>query len=304
MIKYILAAIALKTFSISPLTTKIYRKLGNKVGAKKRATGQIPIDNINRVNRILQLNKEFGIPNDGALLMELGTGWLHWEAITTRLFFDIKAELYDVWDNRQLDAMKNYLNQLDSRLNEIDASESQRDRAHKLIQKINSINSFDELYDLLQFKYQVDPEGKPAKLGLNKFDLIISNGVLEHVSSDDVPQLIQDISNLLKPGGYSIHYINIRDHLCIYDKKASPKQYIAYSEAMWKACFENQVQYMNRLQRSEWLNFFEKAGMKLIKEEVEDEFIPDNFAGTRFYNYNISDLKCGGQLIIHRKSLD
>ena len=33
--------------------------------------------------------------------------------MTLRLFYDIKAVLFDVWDNRQLGGLKNYIRQLE-----------------------------------------------------------------------------------------------------------------------------------------------------------------------------------------------
>jgi len=107
MFKYCLAAMALKSFSCPHLTKRVYRALGNTLGAKKREVGQMPDYYLNRIKRMLRLAKSYGIPKDGDRLIELGTGWLHWEAIITRLFFDVHGILFDVWDNRQMDALKN-----------------------------------------------------------------------------------------------------------------------------------------------------------------------------------------------------
>ena len=62
-----------------------------------------------RVKRMLRLQKNYNIVHHGDRILELGTGWLHWEALTLRLFYDIEAVLFDVWDNRQLGGLKNYL---------------------------------------------------------------------------------------------------------------------------------------------------------------------------------------------------
>src|SRR5437763_221401 len=116
MVKYCLTAMALKGFSYSPLTRRIYRRLGNNIGGKKRATSPMPSYYIDRINRMLRISRRFGLPKAGTRLIELGTGWCHWEALTTRLFFDVQATLYDVWDNRQISALKYYLEQLDGSL--------------------------------------------------------------------------------------------------------------------------------------------------------------------------------------------
>lgn len=301
MIKYMLTAMALKTFSMSRVTRNVYRALGNTIGATKREKGKIPSYYLNRINWTLHLNKTYGFPKNDDNLLELGTGWLHWESITNRLFFDIKAVLYDVWDNRQLNGIKNYLTQLDSRLHEIDVSDFQRDNAHHLIEEIKKVGSFCDLYDLLGFEYRVDPNGKIGELGLNKFDVIVSAGVMEHIPEQDVFFLAKDISDLLKPGGYSVHSINIRDHLFAYDNSVSIKQYLAYSDQSWKTWFENRIQYINRIQRSEWLAIFKNVGLKLVQEEVENVSLSNIAVGKRFQKYDFADLSCGNLKVVHRK---
>src|SRR5260370_41200538 len=112
MIKYVSTAMALKCFSAGPLMRRLYRRVGNLAGGHRRGAGRIPSYYLERTKRMLRLQKEFTLLQNGDRIIELGTGWLHWEALTTRLFFDIQATLFDVWDNRQLGALKNYVAQL------------------------------------------------------------------------------------------------------------------------------------------------------------------------------------------------
>src|SRR5258708_7129618 len=118
MVKYVAVALALKAFSCGSLMRHLYRGLGNRVGGKRRTTGVMPDYYVERLQRMLRLNRQYQIVRDGDRILELGTGWLHWEALTLRLFFDIEAVLFDVWDNRQLGGLKNYLGQLSARLND------------------------------------------------------------------------------------------------------------------------------------------------------------------------------------------
>jgi len=50
-----------------------------------------------RVKRMLRLQKNYNIVHHGDRILELGTGWLRWEALTLRLFYDIEAVLFDVY---------------------------------------------------------------------------------------------------------------------------------------------------------------------------------------------------------------
>ena len=301
MVKYVLAATTLKAFSWSPSTMRLYRELGNKFGSRKRANGTMPGYYLERVARMLRLNKRYGMIKNGDRLLELGTGWLHWEALTCRLFFDIEAVLFDVWDNRQISGLKNYVAQLDGMIEKLDLEAAQIDRAHRLIAEIQKTTGFDDLYALLGFRYIVDSSGRLAQLDENSFDVVVSAGVLEHINRGSSRGLIEDIVAVLKPGGYSCHGIHIADHLYEYDHGVSSKQYLRYSEETWKRWFENEVQYINRLQRSDWLDLFERSGLVLLEEEAATSDLSGMKVAEIYRHYAEKDLRCGNLKLLHRK---
>jgi len=301
MFRYCLSALALKAFSCSRFTKRIYRELGNTLGSKKRAVGQMPTYYLDRINRMMRIAKTYGVPKNGDKMIELGTGWLHWEAITTRLFFDVHGILFDVWDNRQMDGLKNYIGQLDNYLDKIDVDTSQRNFAHNLISKIREANDYQGLYKLLGFEYVLDQKGSLNLLEKESFDLVVSAGVLEHISAKGASDFVNGIATLLKPGGYSVHSINIMDHLYQYDSTVSRKQYLKYPNWVWSLCFDNDVQKINRIQRSDWLEFFTRAGLVLVEEEVEMEDLSGLKVATLYQKYEENDLRCWNLKLVHRK---
>jgi SAM-dependent methyltransferase len=256
---------------------------------------------ISRINRMLRIAQLCGIPRDGCSMVELGTGWCHWEAMTARLFFDVRGVLYDVWDNRQLSALKNYLAQLDASLETIDATPERRARAREIISRLKDVQGYDDFYKLLGFEYVVEPEGLLRALKTEAFDLVVSAGVLEHIPAKTAGSVVGGIARALKPGGYSVHSINIRDHLYLYDTSVSPKQYLHYSHGLWRLCFENDVQYINRLQRPEWHNLFKEAGLILVEEEVDEERLTGLKISPAYHGYGEADLRCAGLGLVHRK---
>ncbi len=301
MIRYFAAAAVLKFFSCSAQTRRMYRALGNSLGGLRRAKLQMPKLYFARVNRFLQLNRRIEIFKDGGRVLELGTGWLHWEAIIARLFFDVQCTLFDVWDNRQMKGLKNYVSQLGERVEKLDADALQRERAAGLIRKILKAKNFEDLYALLDFQYVVDPSGDLTKLETDGFDVVVSHGVLEHINSSILPKFVTKIGGLLKPGGYSVHHVNLRDHLYLYDKTVSTKQYLAYSDKTWTRWFQNQVQYINRVQCSQWHNLFKNAGLKLIEGRSSRENLSGLNIAEQYREYDRSDLECGSVTLIHQK---
>src|SRR5687768_7638696 len=264
MIKYVSIAAALKFFSSNSLLRSAYRTLGNKVGNKRRSAEVMPGYYPDRAKWGLRLVRQYQTVRDGARIIELGTGWLHWEALTLRLFFEIEAVVFDVWDNRQLGGLKNYARQLEPILpllnNELALSATELRRAQSLIESIINVESFAELYKLLHFEYVVESSGSLSQFPSNSFDLVVSGGVLEHVKKEAVGPLIEDTRRILKPGAWAVHSIDTGDHLEHYDKTVSPKKYLSYSDKVWTRLFENEIQYINRLQRGEWLQLFDSHG--------------------------------------------
>jgi hypothetical protein len=293
MFKYVASAVALKCFSAGPVMRGLYRAAGNRVGNKHRQAGVMPQYYLERVKRTVRIAKEYGIVRDGARVIELGTGWLHWEALTLRLFWDIEAICFDVWDNRQLGGLKNYWNQLGGLLeSHLDLTAAQLRRAREILTIISKVESFDELYSTLGFKYVVDAEGSLRQFADSSFDLVVSAGVLEHVKRQALPALIADSYRLLKRGGFALQSIDTSDHLSHYDSSVSKKKYLTYSQPVWRLVFENQVQYINRLQRGEWIQLFGSNGFEVIEEDSRQIDISNVNVAPEYSQMKKEDLAC------------
>jgi len=246
-----------------------------------------------RVKRMLRLQRQHNIVSNGDRILELGTGWLHWEALTLRLFYDIKAVLFDVWDNRQLGGLKNYVRQLGSKLNDgFELSAAELSRARSIIDEILKVESFDQLYELLGFEYVIESSGSLCQFSDNSFQLVVSGGVLEHVKREALPLLIGETRRILKPGGWAVHSIDTADHLEHYDRTVSPKMYLSFSEETWRRLCKNEVQYINRMQRGEWLELFKANGFELIEEEARRVDIGRLKLASRYAQMDKGDLEC------------
>ena len=127
--------------------------------------------------------------------------------------------------------------------------------------------------------------------------------MLEHVNINIIPSYINDICRILKKGGYSVHRINLTDHLYAYDKSVSPKQYLKYPPAIWDLFFQNSVQYINRIPRSKWIDLFNKAGFELIEEEYENTDISGLRVAKQYLKFSEDDWKCTEQRLLHIKPL-
>lgn len=300
-IKYALAAVTLKLFSIS---RRLYRFWGNIVGERKRVRAGLPEHYPNRAKRFLTWCEEHQAVRDGDRVLEIGTGWIHWESIVLRLFYDVEATLFDVWDNRQLEALKRYSEQFEGLIcKEMELDETQKQHIHRLIEMILKADSFDDLYQSLGFQYVIAERGTLDLFPCELFNLVYSYSVLQHVRRAIVPKLIQDCYRVLKPGGFSIHFVDLGDHLVHFAgiRNMCEKNYLRYSNEIWRRYFESRVRYFNRIQRPEWLNLFHTAGLELVKEERRSCNI-DAIKVARIYEHlERHDLECRTLVMVHRK---
>jgi hypothetical protein len=303
MIKYQLTALALKGFSSCRPARGVYRGLGNWLGGRKRAVSKMPSYYLERAERNVKWCLKYRPLRQDDLVLELGTGWVHWEALTLRLFFDFQAVLYDVWDNRQLTVLKRFARQLGQQFGQagfLDGCDF--DRARSLIKKIDEVETFDDLYGLLGFRYVLDPAGLMECLQRDTFQLAISAGVMEHIPAATAPQWVSNMASLLAPGGLGIHGINITDHLSMYDPSASPKQYLTYSESRWRFLYENRVQYINRIQRSQWLGMFARAGLSVVEERSSYADLTSLRVHARYQGLSREDVDCTTLALVVRKT--
>src|SRR5262249_47539451 len=101
---------------------------------------------------------------------------------------------------------------------------------------------------------------------------------------------------------WAVHSIDTGDHLEHYDRTVSPKLYLSLSEATWKRLCENEVQYINRMQRGEWLELFRTGGFELIEEEVRRVDISGLQLADKFAAMTTEDLECTVLRVALKKS--
>ena len=124
---------------------------------------------------------------------------------------------------------------------------------------------------------------------------------MEHISASTAPQFVANMASRLATGGVGLHSINTADHLAIYDGSASPKQYLTYSESQWKMLYENGVQYINRIQRSQWLKMFADAGFSLVEESGSHADLTHLRIHPQYQSLSRKDIECLNLVVVVRK---
>lgn len=183
--------------------------------------------------RGFSLYEKYNILKENDRFLEIGTGWFHFDSVLIRLFYDVKAEMFDVWDNRQFDALKQNAELFGELLcQSMDLTKHQEHRIRDLTKRISKSDSFSALYDSLGLNYVIDGNGTLESFEDLSLQLVCGRNVLEHVDRESASLLIKDIYRVLKPGGYSCHRIDLHDHLVSFSKSYSlhMKYYLHYSD--------------------------------------------------------------------------
>jgi SAM-dependent methyltransferase len=124
-------------------------------------------------------------------------------------------------------------------------------------------NGFDPAW--VDFR-QMAMEDLPADFDTS-FDIACSVAVLEHVCDPD--KVFQNIYRSLKPGGYSIHQIDFRDHRDF----ARPLEFLLLDDESFEGCVGEAEKYStgNRLRFTPTCSLWQDTGFTDIRTHVNEE---------------------------------
>lgn len=288
-----------KLFDTNSLSRKSYRYLGNKIGESKKTNLGLTKNYLSQGRKINYILNKYCNIKENDNLLELGTGWLHWYATFIRLFNNVKIDLYDVWDNRKIKTFKEVMKQL---TNELTTEEKEILIDKDILNNLSAVNSFEEVYNILDYNYIINPKGSLKNLKKDYYKLIFSCAVFEHIDKNILKEYFNQMNRILIPGGYLVHIIDMGDHYHYKDKKNTHfKNYLKISNKFWKYYYENSIFYINRVQVSDWKKYFVDSGFELVYEEKFYVNIDNISINKDFINYSKDDLRCHQYVSVYKK---
>lgn len=132
-------------------------------------------------------------------------------------------------------------------------------------------------------------------------DAMFSNAVLEHVRREEFSETIRELFRIQKPGGFSSHQIDLRDHL------GGALNSLRISHQRWESpLFAQSGFYTNRLRSSEILAIFTDAGWEVL-ECIERRWdglpTPRAVLHPEFGHFTDQDLLVNGVRMVVRRPL-
>jgi SAM-dependent methyltransferase len=269
MLRYIGASAVANAFSVTPGTRRSYRSLANGLETWRRTRSGLPDWYIQRVRSLISQVDRYLQLSPGDAVLEIGTGYVHWESFILSLVADVEATMFDVVDNRLFPVFKLYVSQLEPHLDTIGLPTERLQSSKEIVAAVRNATSFEEIYSKFSWHYVVDESGAMGELPDNTFDFVVSADVLEHIDRSILPSFMDRMFQLMRPGAYTYHLIDLMDHLSNFDSKAPAKLYYRFDGATWDRWVNSNVQYINRVQRPKWLELFRQAGFEFVSEEAE-----------------------------------
>lgn len=123
----------------------------------------------------------------------------------------------------------------------------------------------------------------------DRFDMIISDSVLEHVRREELPGLLRSCREQLKPRGICSFSIDYGDHWAQFDSSLTRHNYMKFSAGEWRL-YNPPLQYQNRLRHSDYEKLFADAGLAIVSSDLTVMPPPQFRLAEEFRSYTTNDL--------------
>lgn len=240
--------------------------------------------------------KELGIPIEGRVFVEVGTGWYPTLPVCFHLVGAARCHTMDLHRLMNWDLTRRMLVRLEQHLPAIAThlgldEQNLRDRLARLRQA----QTQEELLQAAGIDYRAPGDATRTGLRDSTVDVVFSNSVLEHVPGPVIGALMHETRRVLRPGGIALHSVNCGDHYAYFDKRVTQINYLRHGAASWWL-WNNGLQYQNRLRANDFLALARDAGLAVILERQKPRpelmAMIDEFPVAREFRHYSRDQLC------------
>jgi len=211
---------------------------------------------------------------EGAVVVEIGTGWMPISTIFFYLLGVKRCHTYDHLRHLRFDLLQRLMKSMEDEIQEISSISSiPINILEKKISDLIKCKDLDEFLKVANISYHAPGDAASTGLEEKSVDLIYSYAVLEHVPEQVVYDLTKEAKKILNLGGMSYHLIGLHDHYHSFDKSISKVNFLKYPEWLWSFLVKNNISFHNRLREKQFLEIFKKNGAKLVwsKNKIDEE---------------------------------
>lgn len=240
-----------KCLSALPWSLKTNEILQKTLGGLRRPI----IHGYPRTLTMLWLLQQTHITLDGAVCVELGTGWDMSSAMTLARTGVCHVHTFDHIAHTMPELRAIALKQLEDKTTPTDT-----DLPFEV--------PFEELKNLVgeeraEVEYHAPFDARTTGLADASVDFYYSLATLEHIPVEILKELLKESFRILRPGAYCYHYVQPAMHS--YWGSESSVDYLIFSHRTWERWMANSLSYENRLRAVEHLQLIRDAGFEIVR---------------------------------------
>jgi hypothetical protein len=227
--------------------------------------------NIREHVRIIKKIQEYG-RLDGAVTVEIGTGWIPYFAVLFHLAGVKSCHSYDHLPHVRFALIPLFLYCLDRQLVEIaEAISVPINVVQFRLGQLRNCRNLDALFAKAHTHYHAPGDASRTGLADCSVDLVVSNAVLEHVPENTVFEFTMEARRILKKTGIGYHFIGLHDHYANPGNNLSKVNFLKYSSWLWSFFVLNDISYHNRLRLKQFIVIFKRCRASLVDLKTKSD---------------------------------
>lgn len=222
---------------------------------------------MNAVLRRLNIKLE-----DGARVMEVGTGWrldiplgLYLCGAREIHTYDLHPYLKESLVLRSVDFIR--ANRL--RVFELFSKAISTKDVERRLTALCAVRSLAGLMELANIHFHAPADAAQTGLPAASIDIHLSYTVLEHIPGEVLEQILREANRILSARGVTIHHIDLTDHFYQVDPAITPVNFLQFSDRQWAKYAANQWAYHNRLRVNAYRRIYEKTDQEILSWDAK-----------------------------------
>lgn len=138
----------------------------------------------------------------------------------------------------------------------------------RLVELVSAGDSFDKLCRTIGVHYLCPMDAAALPLEDNSVDFHVSYTVLEHIPRAVLKGILVEGRRILRSDGLFVHCVDYSDHFSHADDSISSINFLRYDDRTWAFLAANRYAYHNRMRVDEYMQLFEKCGLKILKCDI------------------------------------
>ncbi|HEX7574175.1 MAG TPA: class I SAM-dependent methyltransferase, partial [Bacteroidota bacterium] len=136
------------------------------------------------------------------------------------------------------------------------------------VERLNTLlavgDDIDRVLKAAHIRYLAPADARHLEISPHTIDYHVSYAVLQHIPPDILRSIIAESRRLLKPGGLSVHWIDLSDHFSHGDHSISAVNFLRFSEKEWDRLSGNRYMYQNRLRIDDYVRILTEMGATIL----------------------------------------